>query len=118
MLPLDLPLQGGPEARDRVGAPRGAARARPRVPELDPEPTQVVALVRGPVVEARHVDVLAPDPAVVPGGGAVEEGQGTPHVDPDLLAEVAADHVGAVAEPVGMTPGLRVEEEARGVHAA
>ena len=52
------------------------------------------------MVEARHVDVLAADAAVVAGRRADEPREEAAHVEADLLAEVAADHVGAVADAV------------------
>src|SRR5439155_5777901 len=99
------------EVVDAVGAAAG-------VPELRAPSAQVVAAEAGTVVEPRHVHVLAADPAIVLPGLAVEIGEEALHVDPDLLAEVAPDHVGAVADAVGMALRLRVQENAGGVDAA
>ena len=52
------------------------------------------------MIEARHVDVLAADAAIVAGRRAGERGQDAARVESDLLAQIAADDVRAVAEAV------------------
>ena len=50
--------------------------------------------------EARHVDVLAADAAIVLDRLAEQRGMKPGDVHADLLAQIPADHVGAVAEAV------------------
>ena len=115
---LDLRLERRAEAGNLVRSCVRRRSARARVPELRAEAAQVVAAAPGAMVEARHVDVLAADAAVVPRGRAYERGQVAAHVEPDLLAEVAADHVRSVADAVRVRRRLRVEQDARRVDAA
>src|SRR6476620_5050780 len=70
------------------------------------------------MVEARHVDVLAADAAVVSRRRPDEYRQEAGDVQTNLLAEKSADHIGSVADAVRVALRLRVEEQARRVHAA
>ena len=88
------------------------------VPELRAEPPQVVAASARQMVEARHVDMLATDPAIVLRGSPNERREVAGHVEPNLLAQVATDDVRPVAEPVGVPLRLRVEQNAGRVDAA
>ena len=54
------------------------------------------------MVEPRQVDVLAADAAIVAGRRADQRRQVAGRVEADLLTQVAADHVGTVAQAVGV----------------
>jgi hypothetical protein len=70
------------------------------------------------MVEARHVHVLAADAAIVPCRRADELGEDAASVKPDLLAQIAADHVRAVPDPVRILVGRRVQQDPRRIHSA
>ena len=81
---LDGLLQVEPETRKlfrerRVGL-------RPGVPELRAESAQIVALAPVPMIEARHVDVLAADAVVILCRGPHQLRDKTEHVEAHLLA--------------------------------
>ena len=52
------------------------------------------------MIEARHVDVLAVRAVILLVAAAVERRHVPLHVEANLLAQIAADHVGAVADAV------------------
>ena len=72
----------------------------------------------GTMVEAGHVDVLAADTAVVPCRCTHERREVSGDVEADLLAQVAADDVGAVAEPVRMAFRSGIQQDARRIDTA
>src|SRR5881296_3584106 len=116
--PLDFAFQRRAEAGNVMRSFIGAGAAGAGIPELRAEPAQVVALAAGAMIEARHVDVLAADAAIVPRRRAGEHGKESGRIQPDLLAEVAADHVGAVAKTVRVPLGCRVKEQPCRIDAA
>ena len=118
MAALDFLLQRRAEAGNRLAAVVRAAVAAAGVPELDAEAAQVVALVRRLVVEAPQVDVLAADAAIVARRPAGQRLHPADVIEADLLAQVAADDVRAVADAVRIRGRLRVEQDARRVDAA
>jgi hypothetical protein len=71
------------------------------VPELHLEAAQVVQVLQ-PVVEARHVDVLAADAQVVLHAVAVQRRQESGDVHAQLLAQVAPDDIGPLPMPFGI----------------
>src|SRR5262249_17057952 len=109
---LDRLFQRSAEPRNLRRSGVRAVGARPGVPELRAEAAQIVALPVGPMIEARHVDVLAADAAIVSRRGALEHRKEPGHVQADLLAQIPADDVGSVPETVRMAIGGRVEQEA------
>ena len=118
MAALDFFLQCGAESRNLLRAPVRAGRAGAGVPELRAEAAQVIALPAGAMVEPRHVDVLAADAAVVSRRRAGEDREEAGRVQPNLLAQIAANHVRSVAEPIRMPLRLRVEQQPRRIHTA
>ena len=88
---LDVLLERGAEAGPRVREVVDAVGAAAGVPELGAPAAQVVAGEAGAVVEAGHVHVLAADAAVVLPRLAVEVWEEPLDVDPDLLADLAAE---------------------------
>src|SRR3954469_14603405 len=88
------------------------------VPELSAKAAQVLTLFTGTMIEPRHVNVLAANPAVVPRGRPCERRQITPDVEPDLFRQVTPDHVGPVSNPVRVLRRRGVEQDARRIHAA
>src|SRR4030095_9316959 len=112
---FDLFLERGAETWNLIRSWLRAVPVRPRVPELRAEPTQVVAAAAGSMVEARHIDMFSAYPPIVPRWGASERGQISPRVQPDLLAEITADHVRTIAETVRVRRRFRVQQNARRV---
>ena len=91
-------LEIGAEARDLLRPARVVRRSA--APELHAEAAQVVALAAVAVVEARQVDVLAADAVVILRRRAEQLGHKAEHVQPHLLAQIPADHVGRIADAV------------------
>src|SRR3954469_409394 len=118
MAPLDLPLERGTEPGNLVRSFLWAIPVRPGVPELRAESTQVVATAAGAMVESRHINVFPADAAIVPRRRPFECREISARVQPDLFAQVAADHVGSVAEPIRVGRRFRVQQNACRIDAA
>ena len=108
-------LEVGAEAGNLFG-PTGAI-AGAAAPELHAEAAQVIALAAVAMIEARHVDVLAADAIVVLHRRAEQLRHEAEHVQAHLLAQIAADHVGRIADAVGMAARFRVQQNAGRVDA-
>src|SRR5204863_3251176 len=100
--PLNLFLQRRAETRNLIRSFLRAIPVRPGVPELRAESTQVITAAAGSMVEARHIDMLPTDSPIVARCRTFERGQISARVQPDLFAEVTADHVRPVAKAVRM----------------
>ena len=70
------------------------------------------------MVESRHINVFTADAAIVPRRRPFERGEISARVQPDLFAEVTADHVGPVAEAVRVGRRFRVQQNACRIDAA
>ncbi len=114
---LDLLLERCAEAGDGRRQRVRTGDAGAGVPELHAEAAQVVTPAPRPVIEARHVDVLPSDAAVVASGRPGQRGKVPDRVQADLLAEIAPDDVRPVADAVGVRGGCGVQQDACGIHA-
>ena len=108
-------LNSAPKPGNLLG-PTGVV-ARAAAPELHAESAQVIALAAVAMIESRHVDVFAADAVVVLHRRAEQFRHEAEHVQPNLLAQIAADHIGRVADAVRMPARLRVQQDARGIDA-
>ena len=110
-------LRSAPKPRHRPRVVIDARGAAAGVPELHAETTQVVAFVLGALIEARQIDVLA-DASIRLPRLSVQRRQKAAHVEAELLAEMTAEYIVAVADAVGKPLAGRVEQQPRGVDAA
>ncbi len=72
-------------------------------PELAAETTKIVTLAAIAVIEARHVNVLAPNPIVVVNRTAHQFRSEAVHMKADLLCQIASDHIIRVADAIRVT---------------
>ena len=80
-------------------------------PELRTKSTQIVPSFT-PMVEARHVDVLATDAIVIAGWSAVKLRQKSPDVKAHLLAQIFADDTRGITDPVWIAARFGIQEYA------
>ncbi len=112
---LHILLETGAESFEVFGKVAGSGLAAD-APELGTKSTQIVSSFT-PMVEARHVDVLATDAIVIAGWSAVKLRQESPDVKAHLFAQIFADDTRAITDPVWITARFGVQKYACGVDA-
>src|SRR5213594_3629891 len=95
-----LTLEGRPEPRNSAREMTGSGLTSDS-PELHAESARIVSGV-APVIETRHVNVLAAYPVVVGGLAPIKLREKRVYMDHDLLAEVLAYHAGSVSDARGI----------------